>query len=297
VVILVFGSYVKFNGGIEVYLSQFINYAANAEILGTPKYQEVHVDIKGHDIIKFAHGNETPHMFMIGDSHTLHYFTYFKNREHEPIYVYSCPAIMAYGPIFANIKYEKVDNQKSPREIYYETYKDVINSLAPSDKVILANNWRYAYEIYMLEHKLKNTKENREHFIKDLLSDLDEQISLHPDLKFYIVGQGIYTSKDKVVCVNASLKKSILSYLVDQDECKLTRDYLDEDVDAINEGLKAFAEKHSNVKFIDRNLSLKKGDLFMTYAENSPLFKDMDHYSEYGGILVGEYIMSQVKND
>ena len=294
VVILAFGSYAKFNGGIDVYLDKYMNYAANAEILGTPKYQEVHVDLKGHDIIKFAHDNEIPHIFMIGDSHAGHYFTFFKNREHEPLYVYSCPAITAYGSIFSKIKFEKVGTQKSVRETYYETYKDVINSLSDGDKVILSNNWRYAYEVYMLEHKLTNNQKNLKQFMHDLLQDLDEQISLHPQLKFYIVGQGIYTTKDKVVCVNASLKKSLLSYLVNEEECKVTRDYLDGDGDIINRAIKEYADKRSNVKFIDRNIALKNGTLFITFKDNSPLFADIQHYSPYGGIVVCEYIMSQL---
>ena len=297
IVVVAFCSYVNFNGGIEVYLDKYvITYAGDADVLGTPKYQEVHVDIKGHDIIKFAHDNETPHMFMIGDSHTLHYFTYFKNREHPPLYAYGFAGVTAYGSIFANIKVELVITQ-ADRQKYYETYKDVINSLAPSDKVILANNWHYAYIVYLNEKQLQNNRTSLNLFIKDLLLDFDEQMSLHPDLKFYIVGQGIYISKDKVVCVNATLRKSFLSYLMNVDECRLTGDYLDGDGDVINKALKEYADKRSNVKFIDRNIPLKKGSLFMTFADNSPLFGDNNHYADYGGILVGEYIMSQIKND
>ena len=296
-VILIFGSYVKFNGGIEVYLSQFINYAGNAEILGTPKYQEVHIDIKGHDIIKFAHDNETPHIFMIGDSHTFQYFIYLKNREHEPLYVYSWPGTAAYGSIFSKIKFKDADNTEAVRQNYYETYKDVINSLSDGDKVILANNWYYAYNLYLKEKKLDNNRTSLDLFLHDLLQDLDEQISLHPQLEFYIVGQGIYTTTDKVLCVNASLNKSLLSYLVNEEECKFTRDYLDGDGDIINRALKEYANQHQNVKFIDRNIPLKKGSIFKTFADKNSLFGDLHHYSPYGGILVGEYIMSKVADN
>ena len=162
VVILVFGSYVKFNGGIEVYLDKYMSYADDAEILGTPKYQEVHVDLKGHDIIKFAHENETPHVTFFGDSHTGHYFKYFKNREHEPLNVYAFAAVTAYGSILANIEQVELSITKADRQKYYETYKDVINSLPDGDMVVLANNWYYAYGVSSYELVMEDTMSDAE---------------------------------------------------------------------------------------------------------------------------------------
>lgn len=238
---------------------------------------------------------ETPHIFMIGDSHADHYRYYVNNINKLPVYFYVLHATLAYGPNFNSLK-DTFFTDKTIRKDYYDAYIDILNKLHSGDKVILSNRWDVQYNLYMKEFSLKDTTENYKAFLKFLIDDLAYEIDKRKDLKFYLVSEGIITSKALVNCLKLDLKDSFLSKIIDKNKCHNTPNRLGEKFTFTNDALKAFADSRENVFYIDRNVPLELGNgYYKTYDDNGvPLFVDDNHYSAEGGIIVGKYIFDTV---
>ncbi|SFS85843.1 Peptidoglycan/LPS O-acetylase OafA/YrhL, contains acyltransferase and SGNH-hydrolase domains [Succinivibrio dextrinosolvens] len=286
--------YVKLNKGIDVYISKFKISSDHypSEIIN----KKTDVNISGHTLSIYGNSDETPEIFLIGDSHAGHYVSYLETQPHKPVYYYNSASTMAYGPIFANIKAKVFWITQDIRQEYYKAYCDVLDQLKPHSKVLLSNYWYAYYQLYLAENNLKRSKETLQLFLKDLLSDMSIQFKKHKDLNFYIIGQGFYISKNKVICSSVDLTESFLSKFTNFDTCRTSRDYLDGYGDEINKAFKGLADQMDNVFFIDRNIPLltdTPGE-YKIVDNNIPLLIDYHHYSIQGGILVGKYIMEQV---
>lgn len=133
------------------------------------------------------------------------------------------------------------DVHKDGRNKYFTAYKMKLDTLPDGNKVVLANNWYVHYKPYLQANSLKQNTENFDNYVKIMISDIDEEIKTHPNLEFYIVNQGIYTSKTKVICSQVDLSESFLSKIMDQESCKVTQDFLGDKGQKINDAFDEYA--------------------------------------------------------
>lgn len=251
--------------------------------------------IDGHNVEQLGLQNKKPHIFIIGDSNAEHYLYYLRNISKTPIYSAYIRATIGYGSNFSNMKTVVISTIKE-RQAFYKIYKKMLSKLENGDKVILASRWDLYYTIYLIEKNLRTSDKTYSDYIKLILSDLDEEISMHPNLKFYIVNSGLATAHSIINCLRVNLKNSFLSNILNTNKCKVTKDYSKDYTDKMNIALKTFADNHENVVLIDRNIPISIGDgFYKTYSDKGvPLFFDETHFSSEGGIIVGQYIMNEV---
>ena len=249
-------------------------------------------------VLRYGPVSVRPHLFVIGDSHADHYTYFFRNVANIPVYMLAWHANMSYGHNMLNLKKTVIVSQRE-RIIYHSLYKKMLDLLEDGDKVILANRWDIHFDYYALEYSIPYNRENFQKYMQLVAEDLSEEIDSHPKLRFFIVGEGIITSSQVANCLKTDLKGLFLSRLMKQDKCRSTANYLDFRFDVANSVLRNFAEKRSNVVFIDRTVPLKISEnTYRTYDdEGLPLYYDEGHYSSAGGILVGRYIMQIVNQN
>lgn len=251
-----------------------------------------------HDKVVWHYGQqkETPHIFFVGDSNAGHYQYYLMSQNIIPVYFLSVPASLAYGKEFASMQTEYFINGQD-RADFYKLYKKTLSILTPGDKVILSNRWDIMFDLYVAEKHINKSNANFEKYIDDILKDLDEQIESHSQLQFYIVGLAIVTDKAHLNFSKLDLTGSFLSKIINIKEFYESKDYVERN-EFVNNKLKAYANSHSNVKFIDRNVPINKGNGIYSIFENSgPIFLDATHYTNRGGCVIGKYIMDTVVND
>lgn len=298
--LIIIGTYIKNIQGNN-YLKQFMIESTVSRVNSSQKifYEKDNqkIVILGSDI------NKTPKTFIIGDSHTLQYLDYFSSSYKGSIYFSVNEATMAYGPIFKNMKYKYLNISEKERTNFYDVYTYMLNRLPKGADVIIANNYYLYYKPYLAERNLKDKKELFDKFIKDLISDLDSNISLHPELSFNLVSQGIYTTFAISKCTETDLNNSFLKHILDQSKCYETNDYIYDERIKINKALKEYALSKNNVFYIDRNIPLVK-DRFSektTYItvdkDHKPLFRDNQHYTALGGKIVGDFIINNLRNN
>lgn len=249
-------------------------------------------------VMHYGLQTETPHIFFIGDSHNEHYNYYLENINKVPVYSMVSEATIAYGQHFANNKVKSIVGLKE-RQTFYDLYKKMLNVLKPRDKVVLANRWDLYYTEYLLDNNLRNKDYNFPKYVKVLVEDITEQVKLHPELQFYIVGEGILVSSQVVNCLKIDLKDSFLKNILNSDKCKSTKNFFDDKVRSLNDTLKSLTKEYKNLHFIERNkpLELNNG-FYKTYSDNGiPLFFDDAHFSSEGGILVGKYLMEEIEKE
>lgn len=249
-------------------------------------------------VMHYGLQTETPHIFFIGDSHNEHYNYYLENINKVSVYSMVSEATIAYGQHFANNKVESIVGLKE-RQTFYDLYKKMLNELKPGDKVVLANRWDLYYTEYLLDNNLRNKDYNFPKYVKVLVEDITEQVKLHPELQFYIVGEGILVSSQVVNCLKIDLKDSFLKNILNSDKCKSTKNFFDDKVRSLNDTLKSLTKEYKNLHFIERNkpLELNNG-FYKTYSDNGiPLFFDDAHFSSEGGILVGKYLMEEIEKE
>lgn len=283
-------SHIKKTWG-DNYISQFMTLdedtSSEKEVLPA-------VEKQYGDIALYRYGEGRPDLFIIGDSHTEQYKSYFDHHRAGNLYFAYNPATMAYGKWIVNSKCHFHHVTSESRHNYFSLYTETLNKLKKGDKVILANNWF----IYAMEHECKSlhniTDAQFNSYVNDLLKMFDEEIVLHPELKFYIVGQGIYTSQTIAACSQADFKDSVLKHIINQSYCSTTIDYQKKYTEALNKALSKYAEDRINVEFIDRNTPLVEGDFFKTTFDNKALFRDNHHYTRFGGSRIIQYILEQV---
>lgn len=217
-------------------------------------------------VMHYGLQTETPHIFFIGDSHNEHYNYYLENINKVPDYSMVLEATIAYGQHFANNKVKSIVGLKE-RQTFYDLYKKMLNVLKPRDKVVLANRWDLYYTEYLLDNNLRNKDYNFPKYVKVLVEDITEQVKLHPELQFYIVGEGILVSSQVVNCLKIDLKDSFLKNILNSDKCKSTKNFFDDKVRSLNDTLKSLTKEYKNLHFIERNkpLELNNG-FYKTYS-------------------------------
>ena len=249
-----------------------------------------------------ASNEEEPKRFIIGDSHTGQYKSFYLNDYNNSIYFSSIAATMAFGEISANYKTvlpPPLNIYPVNRVTFFEFYKKMLDTLIPGSKVILACNWHVHYEIFIRENNLKKDTENYKKYIEAVVADLDSQIKKHNDLKFYIIGQGAYISRKDLQCTKLDLKDSFLRHVISQGNCKTFTDDIEDKTLMMNSALKKYADIHSNVTFIDRNIPLRQeNNQILGYDDNHyPIYNDDHHYTFVGSKIVAKYIMNIVDEE
>ena len=284
---------------LKKYMVKELSMMVN-DSLDLPKEYQPSIFMQENKVPVMHYGlqTETPHIFFIGDSHNEHYNYYLENINKVPVYSMVSEATIAYGQRFANNKVESIVGLKE-RQTFYDLYKKMLNELKPGDKVVLANRWDLYYTEYLLDNNLRNKDYNFPKYVKVLVEDITEQVKLHPELQFYIVGEGILVSSQVVNCLKIDLKDSFLKNILNSDKCKSTKNFFDDKVNSLNDTFKALTKIYPNLHFIERNkpLELNNG-FYKTYSDNGiPLFFDDAHFSSEGGILVGKYLMEEIEKE
>lgn len=279
--------YIKTNS----YLSKYTLDEDVSEVGADYKLEEF-LKINDKFVYRIPRNSEEINTFIIGDSHSGHYHKFFYYEYEKPVYYTTIVGIMAYGPIF-----EKIEGERG--QTFFKIYAKMLDVLNDGSRVILSNNWYYQYDAnYLSFYNQKDSKENLNKFLKALYADFDSQIEKHPNLKFYIIGQNIYSAPVVKSCVFVDLSKTFLKNFIDQSKCYTFKDFLETTVDGINEGLRSYADSRNNVYFIDRNKAIVADEKAKTYfavsSDKKPIYIDKNHYTQTGASIVGHYIMKQI---
>lgn len=279
--------YIKTNS----YLSKYTLDEDVSEVGADYKLEEF-LKINDKFVYRIPRNSEEINTFIIGDSHSGHYHKFFYYEYEKPVYYTTIGGIMAYGPEF-----EKIEGERG--QTFFKIYAKMLDVLNDGSRVILSNNWYYQYDAnYLSFYNLKDSKENLNKFLKALYADFDSQIEKHPNLKFYIIGQNIYSAPVVKSCVFVDLSKTFLKNFIDQSKCYTFKDFLETTVDEINEGLRSYADSRDNVYFIDRNKAIVADEKAKTYfavsSDKKPIYIDKNHYTQTGASIVGHYIMKQI---
>ena len=279
--------YIKTNS----YLSKYTLDEDVSEVGADYKLEEF-LKINDKFVYRIPRNSEEINTFIIGDSHSGHYHKFFYYEYEKPVYYTTIGGIMAYGPEF-----EKIEGERG--QTFFKIYEKMLDVLNDGSRVILSNNWYYQYDAnYLSFYNLKDSKESLNKFLKALYADFDSQIEKHPNLKFYIIGQNIYSAPVVKSCVFVDLSKTFLKNFIDQSKCYTFKDFLETTVDEINEGLRSYADSRDNVYFIDRNKAIVADEKAKTYfavsSDKKPIYIDKNHYTQTGASIVGHYIMKQI---
>lgn len=253
---------------------------------------EEFIKVDDNFVYRIPRNNEEINTFIIGDSHSGHYHKFFYYEYEKPVYYTTIGGTMAYGPEFEKIEGEIGQN-------YFKIYKKMLDTLKDGSRVILSNNWYYQYDAnYLSFYNQKDTKEHFNDFIKILIADFDSQIKTHPNLKFYIIGQNIYSAPVVKTCVFVDLSRTFLKNFIDQSKCYTFKDFLGNTSDEINDALRSYANSRDNVFFVDRNKAIvadeKEKTFFAVSSDKKPIYHDRNHYTQTGASIVGRYIMEQI---
>ena len=281
----------------ENYLSSFM---VETKLNFEPKSPKIDFSIDDQKVFVLGNKDKKPNIFITGDSHTMQYFDFFNDVYQGSVYYSAYEATMSYGPVFNNINTVYLNIGKTKRQNFYKAYIHTLNKLEDNASVIISNNYYLHYKPYLAQKKLKDSDESFDLFIKDMISDIDSQVKKHKKLNFNIVGQGIYTTFTIAKCLKTDLHDSFLRFVIKQDNCQETYDFIYERRLKINNAFKEYAKNNSNVFFIDRNEPLlknnnSKNSTYTTVDKNkAPLFRDNHHYTPIGGILIGQYIMNNL---
>lgn len=117
--------------------------------------------------------------------------------------------MMAYGSYFTNLK-TIFFNSLEDKEKFYKLYKETLNKLNDGDKVVLCGRWDILYRSYCTENNLQVNQTSLQKYTDAVISDLNEQISLHPNFKFYIVGCSFVPNKTAVIWSKVNTNSSFL---------------------------------------------------------------------------------------
>ncbi|MGN0916241.1 MAG: acyltransferase family protein [Succinivibrio sp.] len=279
------------------------NYLANYTV---PIPQDLVLDKKYMPTVAFQKGDqtvwhyglqtETPKIFFVGDSNLGHYIWYLRNENKKPVYALARAAIMAYGEYFTGLKVIYYDSLKDKAD-YYELYRSTLDKLKDGDKVVLCGRWEILYDAYRTDNNLPKNKESFDKYLAAVIDDLKEQIVLHKNLKFYLVGNSYNPNQTSIILTNVILSGSAIKHVINTNNALILKDYKDNKTDLINKKLKEFSDSMPNVSFIDRNVPLITKDGFILHKDNVGIFYDPMHYSLLGGAYIGKYIMEQIESN
>lgn len=266
----------------QIELNEWNKFPANGEI------QEIIVE-----------PNKSINTLMIGDSNLHHYIEYFSRRLN---FRYVCVhGSLNYGD---NVL---VTVTKSSNEYVklYPNFINALNTMQKGDKVLIANRWaQYADDNidYIQDRLVKISSPYQKDIMGGITADLDKIICRYPHLTFYLISQpvqpDIYSLTATIDMYNNSKSESpmLIRRLLN---VKLNGFFKPTNmlvVDRLNSYLEKLADKYQNVYFIDRNRPVCVNQKKCFIIENEkPIYSDIDHLSVYGGKIVGEYILNQIK--
>ena len=237
---------------------------------------------------------ETPKIFFVGDSNLGHYIWYLRNENKTAVYTLARAGTLAYGKYFTYLQTLDSDSLEE-KSNYYDLYKSTLNMLKDGDKVIFCNRWEIFYEIYCTNNKLPKDDNSLEKYVNEVITELKEQIQLHPKLSFYIVGTSYAPNFPSIILTNIEISDSKVKYLINSKNAKILQNYKDRKIELINNKLSEFCESTPNAKFIDRNVPLVTKDGLLLCSGNVSLFHDPAHYTQLGGAFIAKYIMEQIE--
>ena len=276
------------------YLSNFIIEQPQDMVL--PKEYTPSIAFKEGNEIVWHYGlqTETPKIFFVGDSNLIQYDYYLKNINKRSVYVLEHAAMMAYGSYFTNLK-TIFFNTLEDKETFYKLYKETLNKLSDGNKVVLCGRWDILYRSYCTENNLQLNQTSLQKYTDAVISDLNEQISLHPNLKFYIVGCSFVPNKTAVIWTKVNLSESFLEKFINLELFRRTVDFERNHTAIINSKLISYCKNSSNVEFIDRNIPLARDEAkYSLFKDNTGIFEDPLHYTKIGGTVIGQYIIKNI---
>ena len=276
------------------YLSNFIIEQPQDMVL--PKEYTPSIAFKEGNEIVWHYGlqTETPKIFFVGDSNLIQYDYYLKNINKRSVYVLEHAAMMAYGSYFTNLK-TIFFNTLEDKETFYKLYKETLNKLSDGNKVVLCGRWDILYRSYCTENNLQLNQTSLQKYTDAVISDLNEQISLHPNLKFYIVGCSFVPNKTAVIWTKVNLSESFLEKFINLELFRRTVDFERNHTAIINNKLISYCKNSSNVEFIDRNIPLARDEAkYSLFKDNTGIFEDPLHYTKIGGTVIGQYIIENI---
>ena len=276
------------------YLSNFIIEQPQDMVL--PKEYTPSIAFKEGNEIVWHYGlqTETPKIFFVGDSNLIQYDYYLKNINKRSVYVLEHAAMMAYGSYFTNLK-TIFFNTLEDKETFYKLYKETLNKLSDGNKVVLCGRWDILYRSYCTENNLQLNQTSLQKYTDAVISDLNEQISLHPNLKFYIVGCSFVPNKTAVIWTKVNLSESFLEKFINLELFRRTVDFERNHTAIINRKLISYCKNSSNVEFIDRNIPLARDEAkYSLFKDNTGIFEDPLHYTKIGGTVIGQYIIENI---
>ena len=276
------------------YLSNFIIEQPQDMVL--PKEYTPSIAFKEGNEIVWHYGlqTETPKIFFVGDSNLIQYDYYLKNINKRSVYVLEHAAMMAYGSYFTNLK-TIFFNTLEDKETFLKLYKETLNKLSDGNKVVLCGRWDILYRSYCTENNLQLNQTSLQKYTDEVISDLNEQISLHPNLKFYIVGCSFVPNKTAVIWTKVNLSESFLEKFINLELFRRTVDFERNHTAIINSKLISYCKNSSNVEFIDRNIPLARDEAkYSLFKDNTGIFEDPLHYTKIGGTVIGQYIIENI---
>ena len=276
------------------YLSNFIIEQPQDMVL--PKEYTPSIAFKEGNEIVWHYGlqTETPKIFFVGDSNLIQYDYYLKNINKRSVYVLEHAAMMAYGSYFTNLK-TIFFNTLEDKETFHKLYKETLNKLSDGNKVVLCGRWDILYRSYCTENNLQLNQTSLQKYTDAVISDLNEQISLHPNLKFYIVGCSFVPNKTAVIWTKVNLSESFLEKFINLELFRRTVDFERNHTAIINSKLISYCKNSSNVEFIDRNIPLARDEAkYSLFKDNTGIFEDPLHYTKIGGTVIGQYIIENI---
>ena len=276
------------------YLSNFIIEQPQDMVL--PKEYTPSIAFKEGNEIVWHYGlqTETPKIFFVGDSNLIQYDYYLKNINKRSVYVLEHAAMMAYGSYFTNLK-TIFFNTLEDKETFYKLYKETLSKLSDGNKVVLCGRWDILYRSYCTENNLQLNQTSLQKYTDAVISDLNEQISLHPNLKFYIVGCSFIPNKTAVIWTKVNLSESFLEKFINLELFRRTVDFERNHTAIINSKLISYCKNSSNVEFIDRNIPLARDEAkYSLFKDNTGIFEDPLHYTKIGGTVIGQYIIENI---
>ena len=253
---------------------------------------------KGNEIVwHYGLQTETPKIFFVGDSNLGHYLWYLRNINKTPLYVLTHSAMMSYGQQLTELK-TIFFNSLEEKNNFYNLYKSTLDKLQNGDKVVICGRWEVLYKTFRDDKKLPENDNTFNNYLSVVISDLKEQALLHPNLRFYIVGNCYKPTINQVIL--AKLSRSgifIFDAVMNYRSLEKNKNYKDKETVLINRKLEEMANAIPNITFVDRNIPLITNNGFMLSVDNTGIFDDQIHFTKVGGAFVGKYILEYVLNN
>ncbi len=245
-----------------------------------------------------AKKNEFPSIFFIGDSHTAQMQDYLSNSK-EPIATYWVAGTMAYGQYFSHVKHILNPHLRDRMEKFYNIYKSVLQKLKDGSIVVITNHYLSYYGEYLKENNLERNAISFNIYVDAVLKDLNEQISLYPNLHFYICTDGISIPISAAEQSKVDLKGSWLNTIM-RSGITNSIDVVAYENNVIVDKFNEFAKNINNVFIINRLETFKDQnyqDLYKIIENNVNLFVDGNHQSQYGAEILAKFIIQKIKSN